>query len=203
MSSIKITGVQNKYLRRLFQSLTCEIVTASSKLIVNNLNRPTADDLWTENEEGSAPLVICSVNSKNEITCILDLIQEKKDELKLRYSDIAILYRNRATGRLFESELHKRFYHALHWPYPSRKIRFGLNGKPSFYHRKEVRDILAYLQVLSDENDDSAFRRIINVPDRGLEKTLETVEKTAKQFECSLLEASKLVAQNAWFIIKL
>lgn len=98
-----------KQVRRSFQSLTCEIVIASSKLIVNNLNRPTADDLWTENEEGSAPMVVCSVNSKNEITCILDLIQEKKEELKLRYCEIAILYRNRATGRLFESELHKRF----------------------------------------------------------------------------------------------
>jgi superfamily I DNA/RNA helicase len=73
------------------------------------VSRPTKEDLWTENEEGTPPAIITSNLSHHEITRVLDVVEEKKVALGLRFCDIAVLYRNRATGRLFESELQKRY----------------------------------------------------------------------------------------------
>lgn len=69
-----------------------------------------------------------------------------------------------------------------------------MNGKASFYHRKEVCDILAYLRLIKDEDDDVAFERIFNTPDRGLKKkTLDLIKKTAESYKISLFKATKMV----------
>eukprot|EP01124_Arcella_intermedia_P012307 TRINITY_DN18667_c0_g1_i2.p1 TRINITY_DN18667_c0_g1~~TRINITY_DN18667_c0_g1_i2.p1 ORF type:complete len:312 (-),score=88.92 TRINITY_DN18667_c0_g1_i2:720-1655(-) len=140
--------------------------------------------MWTDNNDGEKPFLMECNNATEEINKVLDFIQEKKKN-GLNYRDMAILYRNRAIGKQFQSELH------------SRNIRFGMNGVPSFYHRPEVRDIISYLGFLLNPDDEYYFLKIINVPDRGLDSQFITLLKnTAKENKISLFAASNWILEN-------
>lgn len=137
------------------------ILNAANAVIANNTGRKSKS-LWTENGVGEKIRYQVYETEHEEalgaVNYIMELCNNGKD-----YSDIAILYRTNAQSRVIEEKL------------VYANIPYKLVGGTGFYNRKEVRDIVAYLKLLSNPSDEIAFSRIINVPKRGIGAT--TVSK--------------------------
>ena len=157
---------------------TQNILECASSLISKNKGR-YGKNLWSENENGEKINVTGFWNTKEESIFISDEIEKlisKKNSLK----EIAILFRVAAHTRSFED----RFIN-LGIPY---KIIGGLR----FYERKEIKDIIAYLRLVNNFNDDLAFERIINVPKRGIGKTtISKINKISREERLSMLYAAQ------------
>eukprot|EP01125_Pyxidicula_operculata_P012841 TRINITY_DN4233_c0_g1_i2.p1 TRINITY_DN4233_c0_g1~~TRINITY_DN4233_c0_g1_i2.p1 ORF type:complete len:1412 (+),score=360.27 TRINITY_DN4233_c0_g1_i2:358-4593(+) len=152
------------------------------KQVEENIRR---EELWTKNDIGINPVILECFNSVHEISQVLDCIEKEKNRLGISYSDVAILYRNRAIGKLFESELTRR------------KIRFGLNGRGSFYDREEIKDVLAYLRLIIDKHDNAAFLRVMNIPNRNLDKkAADLILKVANHHKISCMDSAKHIISN-------
>ncbi|GIV34638.1 MAG: DNA helicase [Chitinophagales bacterium] len=141
---------------------TRHIVQVANSVIKKNKIK-LAKQLWTENGEGEKIKVIRALSDNDEGRIVADAIQEMRMRYHFRNSDFAILYRTNAQSRSFEEALRR-----LNIPY---KVYGGL----SFYQRKEVKDLLAYLKLTVNHHDEEALRRIINYPMRGIGQT--TLEK--------------------------
>jgi len=114
------------------------------------------------------------VEAENVIREIAFLIEKKG----VAPQDICILFRTNEQPRIFESELRRQ------------KIRYVIMGSQSFFDKREIRDILAYLKVLDNPRDETSLLRIINVPARGIgDTTVETLLKRAVRMGCSLFDA--------------
>lgn len=156
---------------------TSSILDAAHSVIQNNRNQ-IPKKLWTENEKGEKIKVIDAETDNDEGSLIAHeiqkLIRENKD---LNYGDIAILYRTNAQSLLLERSM--RTYN----------IPYRIFGGLSFYQRKEIKDVLAYLRLLLNPNDNISLLRIINEPPRGIGKTtLEHTIDHAKNTKQSLFE---------------
>ena len=162
-------------LERNYRS-TKNIINASNDLIKNNINRKDKN-LWTENEEGKKIKYNTALNEKDEAYYVIKQINELLDNgVKLR--DIAILYRTNAQSRNFEEEL------------LNSNIPYKVVGSLYFYNRKEIKDLLAYLKLIYNPNDDLSLTRIINVPRRKIGKsTLDKIKENALVNNTSLFEA--------------
>lgn len=134
------------------------IVQAANGIIKNNKDQ-IKKDVWTDNPEGKKIKVIKSLSDNEEGKQIASSIFENKQNYNLKNEDFAILYRTNAQSRSFEEALRR-----LNIPY---KIYGGL----SFYQRKEIKDLLAYFRLSANNNDEEAFKRIINYPKRGIGST--------------------------------
>lgn len=134
---------------------TPHIVKAANSVIENN-KKQLKKVIWTDKEEGSKIKVIKTTTDKEEGKRVADLILEQKNRNHLSNSQIAILYRTNAQSRVFEE--HLRRYN----------IPYRIYGGLSFYQRKEVKDVIAYLRLIVNPKDVEAFKRIINVPKRGI-----------------------------------
>lgn len=141
---------------------TKNIVKAANHLIVNNKNQ-LQKTIWTENTQGE-PIKIIKASSDNEEA---RMVADQIFELKMRHhyvnNDFAILYRTNAQSRAFEEALRR-----LNIPYV-------VYGGMSFYQRKEIKDLIAYLRLTVNPKDEEAWRRVINYPTRGIGKT--TIER--------------------------
>ncbi len=145
------------------------IVGAANSVISHNKNQ-IKKHVWTKNEKGSLIEVIRATSDQEEGRLIAYAIFEEKMRNSLPNSDFAVLYRTNSQSRAIEEALRR-----LAIPY---KIIGGL----SFYQRKEVKDIIAYLRFLLNPDDEQAFRRIVNYPKRGIgESTVEKVITIARQ----------------------
>jgi DNA helicase-2/ATP-dependent DNA helicase PcrA len=145
---------------------TKNIVNAANTLIEKNQHR-IRKEIFSKNTNGDLIRVFRTTTDQEEGYVVAASIMEMKYRHQLSYKDFAILSRTNAQSRIFEEALRKR------------NIPYTIYGGPSFYERKEVKDVLAYARLLMNPKDDEAFRRIINVPARGIGGTtvgrLETV----------------------------
>ncbi|MGB0850937.1 MAG: ATP-dependent helicase, partial [Bacteroidia bacterium] len=152
------------------------IVNAANSVIAKNKDQ-LQKNVWTSNDEGNKIKVIRAVTDNEEGKLIAQNIFETKVTEQKLNSDFAILYRTNSQSRSLEEALRK-----LNIPY---KIYGGL----SFYQRKEIKDLIAYLRVVINHNDEQALKRIINYPARGIGKTsIERVIIAASEEDKSLWE---------------
>ena len=151
---------------------TKNIVNAANSLIENNQKR-LKKNVWTENESGEKISVNKLLTDGEEGRFVASSIFENKMQSQLQNSDFAILYRTNAQYRSFEDALRKK------------NISYRVYGGLSFYQRKEIKDVLAYLRLLINPDDEQAFKRIINFPARGIGQT--TLNKIAVEAKNSLV----------------
>jgi len=144
---------------------THHIVQAANEVIMNN-NRQIQKKIWTDKGKGEPIKVLQTVTDSEEGKRVSDLILEQKTRYHLQNKDIAILYRTNAQSRAFEESLR------------SLRISYRVYGGLSFYQRKEIKDLLAYLRLIVNRNDEEALRRVINLPKRAIGKA--TVDKISK-----------------------
>lgn len=160
-------------LERNYRS-TKNIVAAANSLIKHNENQ-IHKDVYSNNDEGGK-VILKVAHSDREEACIVCkeikrlIIKEKSD-----YKDFCVLYRTNTQSRVIEEELIRQAI-----PY---KIFGGLN----FYQRKEIKDIIAYLRLIVNSDDEEAIRRVINYPVRGIgESTMRKITDSARQNHVSI-----------------
>ena len=141
---------------------TQNIVKAANELIHRNKNQ-LKKEIWTDNEQGELIKLVKTPSDNEEGRFVADSIQEIKMREHFKNTDFAILYRTNAQSRAFEESLRR-----LNIPY---KIYGGM----SFYQRKEIKDLLAYMKLAINHYDEEALKRVINYPIRGIGQT--TVDK--------------------------
>lgn len=154
---------------KLEQNYRCtgNILKAANAVIKNNEVK-YKKELWTQNEEGNLPKVYLADNEYDEGTYIVNQIEHLKREEYYKYSDFAILYRMNTQSRAIEDILRRE------------NVPYKIVGGLKFYERKEIKDIIAYLRLIQNTNDNLSLKRIINEPKRGIGKTsLEKIEQIA------------------------
>ena len=156
---------------------TRHILDAANQLIDNNQNR-LGKNLWTTTHGGELISLYAAFNERDEAYFVIEKIKELRNQGK-RLNDIAILYRNNSLSRRFEESL------------INAKIPYRIYGGLRFFERKEIKDVLAYLRLMSSRDNDASFERIINLPTRGIgEKSLERIRAAAKTQQISLWHAT-------------
>jgi len=141
---------------------TQSILHVANQVISNNKNQ-IEKVLFTENTEGEKIKLVRTASDNDEGKMVADSIQEQKLRNHYNNKDFAILYRTNAQSRAFEESLRRM------------GIAYTIYGGMSFYQRKEIKDLVAYLRLMVNPNDEEALKRIINYPARGIGKT--TVDK--------------------------
>ncbi len=134
---------------------TAHIVKAANALIKHN-KRQIPKEIWTEQADGERIRVVRAMTDGEEAKRVADLLLEIKNRHHIPNKEFAILYRTNAQSRSFEEYL-RRF-----------GIAYRVYGGTSFYQRKEVKDLLAYLKLAVNPHDSEAFRRVVNYPKRGI-----------------------------------
>ncbi len=163
------------YLEQNYRS-TKTIIEASNELIKNNVHRKDKN-LWTDNEEGVKIEYHIASNEKDEAYYVIREINKLIDE-GTKLSDIAILYRTNAQSQNFEKEL------------VLSNIPYKVVGSVYFYNRKEIKDLMAYLKLIYNKDDDVSLMRIINVPRRKIGKmTIDKLREKANDLNVSLYDA--------------
>lgn len=137
---------------------TQNIVNAANSVISHN-EKQLPKSIYTENEPGEKVNVFKAITELEEGNLIANSIQEKRLSEQVHYREFAILYRTNAQSRILEESLRKR------------NIPYRIYGGLSFYQRKEVKDLVAYLRLVINPADDEALKRIINYPARGIGST--------------------------------
>lgn len=140
---------------------TKTILAAADSVIKNNSNQVTKT-LWTENNDGEQCTLIRCADEKDEAFQLAKYIKKEINKKKLSYKDFAILYRTNAQSRALEDIFHKE------------KIPYVIIGGVEFYRRKEIKDVIAYLRVIANQNDEESLLRIMNFPQRGIGNTTVT-----------------------------
>lgn len=157
------------------------ILNAANEVIKNNGQRKPKS-LWSTIKSKEKPKLLITNTEYEEAECIAREINEQVRRGDGRYGDFAVLYRMHTQARLLEEKL--RIY----------GVPYRVYGGMSFYERKEIKDMIAYLTLLANPNADTAFLRIANTPKRGIgETSLNRIRKMALEYEMSLLE----IAMNA------
>ena len=155
---------------------TQSIVNAANSVIGRN-KAQLKKTVWTANEEGHLIELIKATSDQEEGRLVAYSIFEEKSNSHRRYGDFVILYRTNSQSRAMEEALRKR------------NIKYKIIGGLSFYQRKEIKDLISYLRYTLNVNDEQAFRRIVNLPKRGIGPT--TVDKiivTAYEHDISIWE---------------
>ena len=156
---------------------TKTILQAANDVIERNKNR-RPKKLWTQNEEGEQIVYYRADNEQGEAVYVASQIGELARG-SYNYKDMAVLYRTNAQSRTIEEALLKS------------NIPYTMVGGTKFYSRKEIRDIIAYLNVIANPADNISFERIVNEPKRGIGPgSLDKIRDFANLQEMSLLEAS-------------
>ena len=139
---------------------TKRILRAANAVIARNTDREPKE-LWTDNQEGGAILVVRTMDERDEGRLVLRGVRELLSQGQ-SLSDVAVFYRTHAQSRVIEESLR------------SANIGYRIIGGMRFYDRAEVKDLLAYLRVMTNPADDMSLLRIINTPARGIGKTTVT-----------------------------
>ncbi len=137
------------------------ILKAADSIIKNNKDQ-VIKTLWTENEEGEPLVLLKCADEKDEASQIAKYIKYETSKKKIAFKDFAVLYRTNAQSRTMEDFFRKE------------KIPYRIIGGVEFYKRKEVKDVIAYLRVISNQNDEESLLRIMNFPQRGIGSTTIT-----------------------------
>ena len=137
------------------------ILQAADSIIKNNKNQ-LVKTLWTENNDGEKLSVIKCADEKDEALQIARHIKREITRKKLSHKDFTVLYRTNAQSRVLEDIFRKE------------KLPYVIIGGVEFYKRKEVKDVIAYLRVIVNQNDEESLLRIMNFPQRGIGNTTVT-----------------------------
>lgn len=155
---------------------TKNILDTANSVIKNNKERKEKN-LWSNNGEGTKTKYLRAYDDKHEIQLVLDEIKKLLAE-GYKKNDIAVLYRTNAQARLVEEMFLKA------------NIPYKVVGSYYFYSRKEIKDLICYLRLILNNNDEISLRRVINVPKRGIgESTLARLEKEAREQNISMFQA--------------
>jgi len=155
---------------------TTTILDAANELIKNNKSSKDKK-LWTQNGKGDLIKVLACDNARDEVSRIIEIIK-RNHQNGIAYRDMTILYRTNAQSRLFEEGF-------LRYNIPHKVF-----GGISFYSRAEIKDIIAYLSIIVNPQDELNLQRIINVPKRKVgEKGIEKIITYARENNLNLLEA--------------
>lgn len=156
---------------------TKNILQVANHVISNNVKRKPKN-LWTDNEKGEKIQYYRADTEQGEALFVTGKIKELVETKQRKFSDFAILYRTNAQSRAMEEMLVKA------------NIPYTIVGGTKFYDRKEIKDLLAYLRLVANLDDDISFVRIINVPKRGIGATsLDRIAQYALQNEMSMFRA--------------
>jgi DNA helicase-2/ATP-dependent DNA helicase PcrA len=155
---------------------TKNILSAADTIIKNNKEQ-IAKTLWTENNDGELVTIVRCADEKDEAYQIAKHIKKDISKNKLSLNDFTILYRTNAQSRAMEDIFRKE------------KIPYRIIGGVEFYKRKEVKDLIAYLRVLSNKNDEESLLRIMNFPQRGIgNTTIKRMIGFSRKLNISLFE---------------
>ena len=153
---------------------TTTIVDAANCVISKNKEQ-IPKKTFSQNEEGEKIKVLRALSDKEEGFQVTNEIFRLANYEQQEYSDFAILYRTNAQSRILEEALRKR------------NIPYKIYGGQSFYQRKEIKDLLAYFRLTVNQNDEEAFKRIINYPRRGIgDSTVDKIREIAGKYHVSL-----------------
>ena len=157
---------------------TEHIVDAANSVIQHNQNK-LEKTVWTANEKGEKIVIHRSPSDGDEGRYVAQSIFEQAMNLQLPYTSFAILYRTNAQSRAMEDALRKR------------NIPYRVYGGLSFYQRKEIKDMLAYLRLIVNPKDEESFKRVINYPGRGIgQTTINKLVVAAQENNLSLFEVA-------------
>ena len=155
---------------------TKTILNAANSVIKNNKERKDKN-LWSLKESNEKITYYKAADETDEVHYILKKVKELVAS-GVSYQDMAILYRTNAQSRVFEQELLKQ------------NIPYRIIGSFYFYSRKEIKDLLAYMRLVYNPDDDLSLLRVINTPKRGIgNKTLRSLEEEASLYHTSLFQA--------------
>ena len=160
---------------------TKTILQAANDVIKNNRNR-RPKNLWTQNADGENIVYYRANDEQDEALFVAKTIDELSSTSDYVYRDFAILYRTNAQSRNIEEALLKV------------NIPYTMVGGTKFYSRKEIRDVISYLNLIANTSDNISFERVVNEPKRGVGPgTVEKIRNFAAGQEMSLLEASSQI----------
>ncbi len=167
---------------------TQTIVNAANSIIEKNVGQ-IKKRVYSKNDEGEKIRVVqTTIDSEEGIVTASDILDTRMRE-RLDWKDFAILYRTNAQSRIFEEMLRKR------------NIPYKIYGGQSFYERKEIRDLLAYLRLVVNPDDEEALRRVINYPKRGIgDTTVQKLMELARSLDTSIWSIISSQQQNAQYL---
>ncbi len=176
------------YLEQNYRSTKIILDVASSVISANFQRKPKR--LWTENETGIPVTIIEALHEEDEARFIAKEIEKLAGENITKFSGCAVMYRVNAQSRALEETF----------------IRYGipykLVGGIRFYQRQEIKDVIAYLRVIYNQNDNISLARIINVPARGIgQRTLAEISVRAKKEDIPLYTTLKKAAQRDGIVL--
>ena len=159
---------------------TGNILNAANAVIAHNADR-MGKNLWTEQNDGAPIRLYTAINEIDEARFVVDRIQNWVEQGNRR-DEVSILYRSNAQSRVFEEQL------------LSQGMPYRVYGGLRFFERAEIKDALAYLRLISNNDSDPAFERIVNLPTRGIgNKTLETIRTLARENQLSMWRATEAI----------
>jgi len=157
---------------------TGTILAAANGVIANNTNRKVKA-LWSGNDSGKPVEIYIPENETEEADFVADMIQSIRMKEKRKYDDFGVLIRTNSLSRAIEEAA----VFAEHIPYI-------MSGGTSFFQRKEIKDVISYLRIIANPDDDINLLRIINTPRRGIgKKTIEQISAIATARSCSIWTA--------------
>ncbi len=169
-------------LERNYRS-TENIIRLADSIIEENDDQ-IEKSLWTDNAEGEYVALMEALSEKDEAQKIERRVRDLHLRDGMEYGDFAVLYRTNAQSRAVEEALRKE------------NVPYRVIGGTSFYERKEIKDVLAYLKLLVNPNDTASLQRVINYPTRGIgDKTQERLQRYAQQHSLSLWQAVERVEE--------
>lgn len=155
---------------------TKNILKAANNVIKNNKLRKEKN-LWTQNNEGSKIKYYRGSDEKDEARYVVNQIKKHHQQDNISYDEIAVLYRTNAQSRILEES------------FLVENIPYKIIGAYTFYSRKEIKDLVAYLKLIYNEKDNVSLLRCINIPKRGIgNKTIDKLIKKANEVGKSIYE---------------
>ena len=163
-----------------------EFIVNAANEVINFNKRQLQKKIWTEKGKGQKIRIIKAMTETEEGKRVADTIVEHKNRFNLRNSDFAILYRTNAQSRIFEEQFRRH------------NIPYRIYGGMSFYQRKEIKDLVAYMRLTINDKDDEALKRVINYPRRGIgDSTVDQIAQIANDNEISMWEVLNAMEFNA------
>ena len=170
---------------KLEQNYRCtgNILNAANAVIKHN-EAKYDKKLWTENEEGNLPYIYQGEDEYDEAKYIVGQVNHLKTQEYFKYSDFAVLYRMNSQSRAIEDILRRE------------DIPYKIIGGLKFYERKEIKDTISYLRLISNTSDNLALKRVINEPKRGIGKTsLDNIQEISEKTGASMYDIIKNAEQ--------